>query len=195
MRPGISRPLASIKSFHRPCKPLTNALSLRHVSSNTPSSPIHKPVVKPSPPTTPKAPKSPVQAKPSQDLVYKPAPARSSKASTTTTATAQDSSSEILAAIPAPAPSTLSSVTTFVRRSLVWGATAESDSQTVLKSNVGFAEDTPEVEDARSKATKYKSAERRVKMIIVAMPILLVTSWVLYGRCEFSQSLVFVQSD
>jgi hypothetical protein len=32
--------------------------------------------------------------------------------------------------------------------------------------------------------SNYKSVANKVTMVIVAMPILLVTSWVLYERCE-----------
>ncbi|RPB27673.1 hypothetical protein L211DRAFT_834530, partial [Terfezia boudieri ATCC MYA-4762] len=43
---------------------------------------------------------------------------------------------------------------------------------------------------SRDLPPKYKAAERRVRTVIIAMPIALVTSWVLWKRCMYQTTFL-----
>ena len=178
MRRSISRPISAFPGYYR-AQLNTHPpywSNARHASSSSTSSPGKPPVRKP---TT---------ARKQPELVYQRAPPRPSTGPTPTTPDpATDSTS-------APTPSTPTSSTPPTPMTPVKPTTTTATT-TAAKDPLS-PQDPRDQEESAAEAVKeghfpsnYKSAERRVKMIIVAMPILLVTSWVLYGRCEFQNPL------
>lgn len=68
-----------------------------------------------------------------------------------------------------------------------------STSAAATRARINAQRETPAAESEAEYKTRYKSASRRWTATMIALPILLVTSYYLFDRCEFSSFLVEVK--